>query len=35
VKSGAGPHWAHPFIGDGKLLIRHGDALMMYDIKEK
>lgn len=34
ITNGAGPHWAHPFIGDGKLLIRHGDALMVYDIKE-
>jgi len=35
ITKGAGPHWAHPFIGDGKLLIRHGDVLMVYDIKEK
>ena len=35
ITNGAGPHWAHPFIADGKLLIRHGDALMVYDIKEK
>jgi outer membrane protein assembly factor BamB len=34
IDKGAGPHWAHPFIGDGKLLIRHGDVLMVYDIKE-
>jgi len=34
ITKGAGPHWAHPFIGDGKLLIRHGDALMVYDIAE-
>uniref|UniRef100_UPI003216325F outer membrane protein assembly factor BamB family protein n=1 Tax=uncultured Draconibacterium sp. TaxID=1573823 RepID=UPI003216325F len=33
VKKGAGPHWAHPFIADGKLLIRHGDALMVYSVK--
>ncbi len=35
VRKGAGPHWAHPFIADGKLLIRHGDVLMVYDISEK
>jgi outer membrane protein assembly factor BamB len=35
VTKGAGPHWAHPFITDGKLLIRHGEALMVYDIREK
>jgi outer membrane protein assembly factor BamB len=35
IKKGAGPHWAHPFIADGKLLLRHGDVLMVYDIKEK
>ncbi len=34
VKKGAGPHWAHPFIADEKLLIRHGNALMVYDIAE-
>ena len=35
ITKGAGPHWAHPYIADGKLLIRHGDVLMVYDIKEK
>lgn len=35
IKKGAGPHWAHPYIGEQKLLIRHGDALMVYDIAEK
>ncbi len=35
VTAGAGPHWAHPFIADGKLLIRHGEVLMVYDIKGK
>ena len=34
ITDGAGPHWAHPFIGDGKMLIRHGDVLMVFDIKE-
>jgi outer membrane protein assembly factor BamB len=35
ITKGAGPHWAHPFIGDGKLLVRHGDVLLVYDIKTK
>ncbi len=35
ITKGAGPHWAHPFIGDGKLFIRHGDVMMVYDIKDK
>ena len=33
VTKGSGPHWAHPFIADGKLLIRHGNVLMVYNIK--
>ena len=35
IKKGSGPHWAHPFISDGKLFMRHGDVLMVYDIKAK
>ena len=35
IRKGAGPHWAHPFIADGKLFMRHGDVLMVFDIKEK
>ena len=34
VTKGAGTHWAHPFIADGKLLLRHGDVLMVHNIKE-
>ncbi|WP_163711612.1 PQQ-binding-like beta-propeller repeat protein [Mangrovibacterium lignilyticum] len=34
VKKGSGPHWAHPFINDGKLFLRHGDVLQVYEIKE-
>ncbi len=33
VEYGNGPHWAHPFIADGKLLLRHGGVLMVFDIK--
>jgi outer membrane protein assembly factor BamB len=32
VTVGAGPHWAHPFIRDGKLFIRHGEVLLVYNI---
>jgi len=35
VTQGSGQHWAHPSISDGRLYIRHGDALMAYDIKSK
>lgn len=35
ITKGAGPHWAHPFIADQKLIIRHGDVLMVYDIEKK
>jgi outer membrane protein assembly factor BamB len=33
VEDGAGPHWAHPAIYDGRLFIRHGSVLMVYNIK--
>ncbi|WP_346857207.1 PQQ-binding-like beta-propeller repeat protein [uncultured Draconibacterium sp.] len=33
VTKGAGPHWAHLYISDGKMLLRHGDVLMVYNIK--
>jgi outer membrane protein assembly factor BamB len=35
VKLGSGPYWAHPVIHNGFLYIRHGKALMVYDIKAK
>jgi outer membrane protein assembly factor BamB len=35
VPMGTEQHWAHPVILDGVLYIRHGDALMAYDIKAK
>lgn len=34
VDLGSGPHWAHPAIFDGKLYIRHGDVLMVYNLME-
>lgn len=33
VEDGSGPYWAHPYISDGKLLIRHGDVLMVFNVK--
>ena len=33
VSGGTGPHWAHPAIFDGKLFVRHGEILMVYDLK--
>ncbi|MHC4573160.1 MAG: PQQ-binding-like beta-propeller repeat protein [Planctomycetota bacterium] len=33
VSHGTEEHWAHPAISDGKLYVRHGDALMAYSIK--
>lgn len=35
ITQGQGPYWAHPVISDGRLYIRHGDALMVYNIKSK
>lgn len=32
IREGSGPHWAHPVIHQGRLYIRHGNALMAYDI---
>lgn len=33
VPLGSGPHWSHPVIHNGVLYVRHGDALMAYNIK--
>jgi outer membrane protein assembly factor BamB len=32
ITKGTGQHWAHPVIKAGRLYVRHGDALMVYDI---
>ncbi|MDX1285154.1 MAG: hypothetical protein R3182_09085, partial [Draconibacterium sp.] len=34
VDYGKGPHWARPAIYNGMLLVRHGEVLVAYDIKE-
>ena len=33
IIDGTGPHWAHPYIKDGKLIMRHGEVLMVFNIK--
>ena len=35
IKRGSGPHWAHPVIANGRLYVRHGDTLMVFDISAK
>ncbi len=32
---GTGPYWAHPVINNGVLYIRHGKAVMAFDIKKE
>jgi len=34
VNKGSGMYWAHPMINDGKLFIRHGTFLLVYNIKK-
>lgn len=33
-EGGAGRSWAHPVISDGRLYLRHGDLLFVYNVKE-
>jgi outer membrane protein assembly factor BamB len=33
VEGGEGPFWAHPAIYDGRLYLRHGNILLIYNIK--
>ena len=33
IPLGNGPHFSHPVIYKGRLYVRHGNALMVYDIK--
>lgn len=35
VTAGEGQHWAHPVISNQKLYIRHGNVLLVYDVKGK
>ena len=32
VPQGDGSHWAHPVVCGGRMYLRHGDALMCYDV---
>jgi len=33
ISAGEGEHWAHPTVANGRLYIRHGDVLLVYDVK--
>jgi outer membrane protein assembly factor BamB len=33
ISEGTNEHWAHPTIANGRLYVRHGDALLAYDVK--
>jgi hypothetical protein len=33
VTEGDGKHWAHPAIANGVLYIRHGDALLAWNLR--
>lgn len=33
VTRGEGPFWAHPVIKNGKMYLRHGEVLMVYQVK--
>lgn len=35
ISEGNGPHWSHLSIYEGKLFVRHGEVLMVYDIQKK
>ena len=35
VAQGDGPHWAHLVVADGLLYLRHGNALMCFDVQAR
>lgn len=35
IAHGTDRHWAHPVISNGVMYIRHGDALMAYDVRAR
>lgn len=35
MNAGAGPYWARPSIYNGMLLVRHGDVLQAFDLRQK
>jgi outer membrane protein assembly factor BamB len=34
ITEGTDEHWAHPTIANGRLYVRHGDALMAFDVRD-
>jgi len=34
-KGGDGPVWAHPVVCGGRLYVRHGDFLYVYDVRTR
>jgi outer membrane protein assembly factor BamB len=34
IEEGSGPHWAHPVVKSGRLYVRHGEVMMVYDISK-
>jgi len=35
VNEGTDNHWSHPVVANGRLYIRHGEALIVYDVAPK
>ncbi len=35
MQDGSGEHWAHPVIKNGRLYIRHGDVMNVYEVSAK
>ena len=35
MEEGSGQHWAHPVVKNGRLYIRHGDVMHVYDVAAK
>jgi len=35
IDKGSGQHWSHPVITNGRLYVRHGDTIMVFDISRK
>ena len=33
ISAGTNEHWAHPTIVNGRLYVRHGDVLLVYDVR--
>ncbi len=35
IEQGSGQHWAHPVVSGGLLYVRHGEALMAFDVADR